>query len=368
MVLLQICLLMLGPALFMRLHKLRYLPEWLGPIVLCYIFGIAWATIFGSYNLALTRQIGHASILLAIPLLLFTTDIKGWLGQSRSTILSFLACVFSAIAVTLGITSLGSWPLDHLAATAGMTAGVNIGGTPNMQAIGLALEAPHELFIALNAVDILCGAIYLLFLTSIAKPLLSKIYPPYLERTEASQSDSDNEKLSLRGVLAALGLAVAVIGLTAGTNYLVFGDVDRVAFVILGATTLSILLSLYSPVRQMEASFDTGHYLLLVFSISIGMQTQIQEILASLSMLTIYYASIYVATILLHYFLAWLLRIDRDTVMITSTASIFGPAFVGQIAAVLGNRSILLGGMLTGLVGYALGNYVGIGIAYLLGY
>ena len=62
------------------------------------------------------------------------------------------------------------------------------------------------------------------------------------------------------------------------------------------------------------------------------------------------------------------MRIDRDTVLITSTASIFGPAFVGQIAQVLGNRHIVFGGMATGLVGYAIGNYLGIGVAYLVNF
>lgn len=64
--------------------------------------------------------------------------------------------------------------------------------------------------------------------------------------------------------------------------------------------------------------------------------------------------------------MASLFRIDADTVLITSTAAIFGPAFVGQVAVALRNKEVVLSGIITGLVGYAVGNYLGIFIAYLV--
>jgi uncharacterized membrane protein len=47
-------------------------------------------------------------------------------------------------------------------------------------------------------------------------------------------------------------------------------------------------------------------------------------------------------------------------------AGIFGPAFVAPMAAVLKNRAILVSGVTTGLVGIALGTFVGVALAQLL--
>jgi uncharacterized membrane protein len=47
-------------------------------------------------------------------------------------------------------------------------------------------------------------------------------------------------------------------------------------------------------------------------------------------------------------------------------AGIFGPAFVAPMSQVLKNQAILFSGVTTGLVGYAVGNFAGIFVAYLL--
>ena len=60
-------------------------------------------------------------------------------------------------------------------------------------------------------------------------------------------------------------------------------------------------------------------------------------------------------------------RIDRDTTIITSTAALFGPAFIGPVAVRLANRAVFVSGLMSGLVGYAVGNYLGLLVAWLLG-
>jgi len=70
--------------------------------------------------------------------------------------------------------------------------------------------------------------------------------------------------------------------------------------------------------------------------------------------------------LVLHLLLARLFRIDRDTVMITSTAALYGPVFVAQVATVIGNKKLVLAGIALGLLGYAIGNYLGLSLAYVL--
>jgi len=53
--------------------------------------------------------------------------------------------------------------------------------------------------------------------------------------------------------------------------------------------------------------------------------------------------------------------------MITSVAMVFSPPFVPMMAGVLKNRHIILSGLTVGIIGYAIGNYLGVLLALLLG-
>jgi uncharacterized membrane protein len=77
-------------------------------------------------------------------------------------------------------------------------------------------------------------------------------------------------------------------------------------------------------------------------------------------------AFVIVFSLLLHSLLARLFKIDADTVIITSTALICSPPFVPLIAGSLNNRRIIVSGLTVGLIGYAIGNYLGMFVAYYL--
>jgi len=72
------------------------------------------------------------------------------------------------------------------------------------------------------------------------------------------------------------------------------------------------------------------------------------------------------STVILHFILAKLCRIDYHTTAITSTAGIFGPAFIIPVAKALKNDEIILSGIICGIFGYAIGNYLGLGFGTLL--
>lgn len=63
--------------------------------------------------------------------------------------------------------------------------------------------------------------------------------------------------------------------------------------------------------------------------------------------------------------LSAIFRIDVDTVIITSVAAICSPPFVPMVAGALKNREIIVSGLTAGIIGYAVGNYLGVFCAYL---
>jgi len=343
---------------------------WLSPVVLCYVAGILTGNFPGvTLNAAITRTAMQASVLLAIPLLLFPTDFRRWLELARPTVLSFLAAV---VAIMLS-SAFGAWYFadardDHWQ-LAGMLVGVYTGGTPNMTAIAMALDVPESTFILVNAADLLLSSVYLLLLMTVLPRLLRRWLPAFqpvgaaVEHTR-DETDSQFSRKWRQGVVA-LGASVAVGGVTVAAVRWWTGTLAGPA-VILGITSLGIAGSFWPALRRQAAGYDAGQYLLLCFCIAIGTMAELTELAAALSSVFGYVSVVFVGAIALHLAFARLLRIDADTVVITSTAAVFGPPFVGAVGQVLGNREVVVGGLTAGVIGYALGNYLGLGVAWWL--
>lgn len=335
----------------------------LGPIVLCYLFGIALGNLV-PIDTGLASTFTEATVILAIPLLLFTTDFRAWLRIAKPAVLSFTLAAVAVIVTAATATVILAVPHDWQ--MAGMTVGVYTGGTPNMSAIGIALGVPDETFVLLNGADVILSGAYLLFLLSIAQRVLGRFLPAF-DHTRLGDAFDDGTRAEFgwRNVLAALGLSILASGVAVGVVYAVAPDLP-IAAVILSITTVGILASFISKVRNLPGTFETGEFLLLVFAVAVGTLANVRNLVGAFGDVFLFVAVVLVGAIVLHYLLAAIFRIDTDTVLVTSTAAVFGPAFVPPVAAALKNRQIIVSGLTTGVVGYAIGNYAGIALAYLL--
>ena len=82
--------------------------------------------------------------------------------------------------------------------------------------------------------------------------------------------------------------------------------------------------------------------------------------------LLIYIIMVVPGALLLHGILSRIFKVDVDNFLIISVALSMSPPFVPVVAASLKNREIILPGLIIGLLGYALGNYIGVGVSFLL--
>lgn len=371
---LQILLILFFPFFSIKIVKQLHLQKFLSPVVLCYGMGILIASfkIFPIHTTVAT-QFSHLTVLLAIPLLLYSTDLLAWFQYAKSTIISFSLCIFSSLICTF---LAGFFLQDYIQDSwliSGMLVGLYTGGIANLQAIGLGLGASDEVFVLLNAADIITGGILLLLLTSVAHTFLSYFLPDFqdMETSNITHMESSEQKSAFtlnRDSFYALGLTVIIIALSAGLTYLFTGAVESVSLLILLLTSFSLLASMFPQVRAWKHTFAIGDYFLLMFCVAIGLLADFSSILSGSMTLIIYTALVLLSTVTLHYSLCWYFKIDRDTAMITGTAALYGPVFIGQVASAIGNKKLVFSGMATGLVGYAVGNYLGIGMGYLLQY
>lgn len=360
----QVIFALLFPFLAVYLSKRFKIAGILGPVMLCYFAGIIPANI---PQLALheptSKLITEATIPLAIPLLLFSTDLKGWLKHSRSAALSFAFATIGVIVASVVTLMFLPTGLEHPHQVAGMLAGTYTGGTPNLLSIGKASGASSASMILLNAADVIVSGAYLLFILSLAKPLLSKLFPPF-ERSasrpdEAHEAPAPPRRALLKGMALSAGLSVLIAALCAGLTMLIFGKLE-VAPILFGLTTCGVLGSLVPRIRALHGSYALGNYLIYVFCVAIGSLTDFTALYESSIDIVIFAACFLLITVTTHYILAKIAKIDVDTLIITSVAAVMGPAFVGLVSDSLHNKEVLLSGMTTGLVGYAVGNYVGL--------
>jgi uncharacterized membrane protein len=70
--------------------------------------------------------------------------------------------------------------------------------------------------------------------------------------------------------------------------------------------------------------------------------------------------------IIVHLLLCMIFRIDRDTFVISSAAALFGPPFIAPIAKAIQNPQLIPIGLALGVLGLAVGNYLGISVSHLL--
>ena len=372
MIVVQVLFYILGPYLFLR-YKDNKVIDTLSPVVCCYVLGVILGNLpFVNLNAGVANEFAELSVPLAIPLLLLSTDLIKWSRLARKTVLSFVFIVLSVVIVSF-ITSFFFMDIipDHWK-VAGMLVGVYTGGTPNMTAIGKSLEVSNEVFLLMNGADLILGGVYLLFILSIGHRLMGKILVPFKASSENTESYEEDTRFSCMHfkskctrIAFFLFIAVLALGLSAGISMLILGTLHP-AMVILGITTFGIALSFKKSIREMAGSYAVGEFLLLIFCVAVGSLANIEN-LANASFDYLAFASIVMlGAIILHLILCVIFKIDKDTAIITSVAGVFGPPFVAPMAEALGNREVIISGLTSGLIGYAIGNYIGIGLAYFI--
>lgn len=319
------------------------------------------------------------AIPIALPMLLFSLDIKRWIKLAREALLSLILGVSSLIIVVFAGYFLFKDQIHESWKVAGMLCGVYTGGTPNLAAIGTALEVNPNTFVLTHTYDLVLGTICLLFLLTGAQKLFNLILPHFTEShknigikqmIQGSEGiDNYLGMLTKRGVFQlgkALGLSVLILGFSFALS-LLFPKSAQTVIIILSITTLGLGLGMIKSISSIEKTFQLGMYFIIVFSIVIASMADLRSMFRiDFLNLFLYVAVVVFGSMAVHVFLSWIFKVDSDTTIITISALTFSPPFVPVVAAALKNKEIIITGITSGILGYAFGNYLGVALAYFL--
>ena len=368
----------------------------IGPVMILYAIGLLFANIPMPAEIALLQKvIPMIMIPLAIPMMLFGCTFKtSEISLQARIITSGVLSV--AIAVIGGYLIFGNG-ITNGEAIGGLLAGKCTGGTLNAAAIKQGLGVDDNTYILLTTYDIIICFFYFIFLLGGGIRLFRRLYG---EETKLSISDKDKEiiKQEMAAVKAnpykglnskkgytqmgkILSLTLGVVIIAFGMSYLIgwIAGADLKNFMnekeggwfmapfILMLTTLGIGLSFVKPVRKLHRSYDLGMYLIYIFSLAIASMADLSnlQIGENLNMIGFLTFAIF-ASLFVHAIICRIFRVNADSMVISSVAFINSPPFVPMISNAMKNRAALVTGISSGLIGYAVGNYLGILMAKVL--
>lgn len=365
----------LFPILIIKLVNTYSFLNKIGSIILIYIVGI----ILGNINILppsvfdTQDLITTISIPLAIPLLILNFDVKKWLKIARPTFISLIITITSVLIMVVisffifGDNDSSYWKIS------GMLVGVYTGGTPNLAAIKTALDVKSETYILVHTFDMIFSSVYLLFLMLFGSSffgLFLKKYQSY-ERAnntnilEEKQFENFFRKDALKEYPKALGISILIFGIAGGLSLLVPKDYSMLV-AIMSITSLGIMASFFTGIRKLKHSSDLGMYFILVFSLVVSSMAHFTDFSIQSLYLFLNIGFVIFGSILLQSIFAKIFKIDVDTTIISSTALICSPPFVPVVAGAIKNKEIIFSGLTIGIIGYAIGNYLGLLVAYSL--
>lgn len=372
------------PLLVMKLAKRWTWIDKVSPMSVLYVIGLATANLIPADNgvfdvdTGTNTLFGNIAVPLAIPLMLMGCDTKGWqVGKAAKVFITGLA---SVLIVTVAGFFLFQ-PADHTAESyrsfaqvCAVATGIYTGGIPNMGAIKQAVGMPAETYLYVTSYDLIVTGIYLVFIILFGKTVFRKLLPARAGGEGLQGGESGGEKVKpfdrnhYKVSLLAIAITLVIAAISYGVALLASGDgTPNMTVLILLLTTLAIAASFLPPMKRQQHSFDLGLYCVYVFCLSIATACNVREMDIAGSLPILYYLGFIIfGSLALQTLMARLLKIDGDSVMVSSVALINSPPFVPLAAALLGNKNIVVLGITVGLLGYMLGNYLGIGLYHLL--
>jgi len=383
-----IALYVLIPVLIIECFKRWTWMQKIGTVVAAYAVGIIFAltgfvhfevgteaaSVFGK----LQSTIMSVAVPLAIPLMLFNCDFKLWTKALPKTIWSLAGGIIAVlVAVISGYFIFRTPDIPEFNKVAAMMTGIYTGGTMNFNALGASLGVDKTLMAIVLAFEMVLTTPYIFFIICGGYKLFRKILP-YKDVTRKGRTDEDVTtkdvenyrgmftKENVGGMLTGLGLSIIFLVFAAGMAFLLTGKLNELV-IILTITTLSIIASFFRKVRELPKTFELGMFFILVFSVIVASLFDIHSVNGGSLSIGLFVAWVMIVAACIHLLFCRIAKVSGDLFCVSQIALLCSPPFVPPVVGAMQNKKVLISGIVIGLVGYAVGTYLGVAISFLLG-
>ncbi len=369
-------------------HRCKFLQK-IGTVILAYAAGVIMAlTGFVSFEAgsadaetfgSIQKTIMNLAVPIAIPLMLFNCDFKLWTRSLPKTVMALVGGIVAiAVAVISGFFVFRNFDVPDIENVAAMMTGIYTGGTMNFNALGAALEVNPTTITLVLTFQMLVTFPFLMFITAGGYKLFRKLLP-FPDETVAVDTSRIgkmkehgienygcmlNRKVFPRTMLGLL-ISICFLAVGAGLSLLITGKLNELV-IILTITTLSIAASFSAKVRALPKTFELGMIFILVFSIVVSSQFDPYNIDTTAITLGCFVLYIMLVSIVTHIIFCRFAKVNGDLYTVAQVGLFCSPPFIPPIVGAMGNKKVLISGIVIGLIGYAVGTYLGVGMSYLV--
>jgi uncharacterized membrane protein len=311
--------------------------------------------------------IGGPVTSLAIVWLLLAVDLRSVRAAGPRMMLAFgTAVVATAVGAVVAAFAMKTAFPDDTWRLAGVMTGTYSGGSLNFVAVGREVGLTEALFTAAAAADNLLTGVWM-GATLVLPVWLRRVYPA---RKRAGNGDAGTSAFAVALKSSPLRILDVLVLLSLGFAILLAADgLSRLVPAVPGVlwiTTLALAAAQLPGLRALAGALPLGLLGLNLFFVIIGIGSRVAEI-ARVGIEVFWFTAIVVGVHgLLLFTLARLVRLDAETTAVASQAAVGGPSTAMALATSRGWADLALPGLLVGLLGYAVGNYSGLAIAYAL--
>lgn len=313
-------------------------------------------------------------VLAGIVLVLLSVNLTTVRDAGGPMLAAFaIACVASIVGTVIMATILHSSIGDETWKLSGQFAATYIGGGMNFAAVGRELGTRSDLFAAGIAADVIVTALWLLACLTIPE-FFSKRTVSSTSPSAAAAESASEARLPLDILLGSSGRPMTLIDF-AGLAAVTFGTIAAAEMLtavwsviprVLWITTVALILAQAPLIRKLSGGVVVGNFLMLLFLASNGAKSVIALIFEVGPPVFLFAAGTVAIHGLIIFGVGLALRIDVDVLSIASQATVGGPTTAMALAGSRRRVDLILPGVIAGLLGYALGNYAGIGVAHIV--
>lgn len=302
-----------------------------------------------------------------IPLFLFQADLRRLVTEAARTTAAFLLASIGTVAgVLVAVSVLDVSTLASAAnipaqaregAIAGLFASTYIGGSVNYAALGeiTGLNKDASFFSAATAADNLFSAVYLSLLALVPGwrwlAYKFKAHKPVLVNHE------QQVKVTAQSLCLAIAAAVSLVALSDALVAML--ELSGMRYVILSALTLTLATVLPRARHWFAGAFELGVALSFAFFAAIAAGANIPAMISVAPMLIALVLILLSVHMLVLFGFGALFKLTLPELITASNAAILGATTAPALAATKGWHDQVTPGVLVGVLGYAMGTFIG---------
>ena len=322
---------------------------------------------------------------LAIPLLLFKTNIQSLVKESWKLLLLFLtSSMATMVGAVLAFMALRHY-IPELDKVSGMISASYSGGGVNYAAMSAKLAPSESINAATIVADNMMMAVYFLILIGLAGvPIIRRVWgSPHTDAIEKSPEMSNSRTLSeaywkpnlisLKDIaicLAASMLIVLISFKLSAFLQALLGTSDNVVigllislitdkYLLLTTITFIIVSVFKSSFEKLNGSQELGTYCIYLFFVVIGIPASIGLIVTKAPLLFVFVLIIALVNLAITMGVGKIFKFSIEEVILACNANIGGPTTAAALAISKGWTNLVGPILVIGTVGYVIGNYIG---------